>query len=92
MGKKDDSPEARRDIEGQKQVLTSMNCGRHDAFFQLGKTLARNYRYPMYEVEWELFEVAASDRTMKKKARDIIKSLKKPRHRRIRYYPEGKRR
>ena len=84
---KDVSPEARRDIDGRKQVLRSMNCGRHDTFFQLGKTLARNYRYPMYEVERELFEVAGSDRTMKKKARDIIKSLKKPYQRSKSYNP-----
>ncbi|CCB65861.1 protein of unknown function [Hyphomicrobium sp. MC1] len=73
---KDDSPEARKHIESAKNKLRSMTSGRHQLFFDLGVLLARKCYYSLHEVERELLEVAGSDPKMKKKARDIMKSLK----------------
>jgi len=67
-----------REVELLKSTLRSMTSNRHQLFFELGVMMARKYGYPMPEVERNLFEVAGSDPKMRKKARDIMRSLKVP--------------
>ena len=75
---KDDSIEARKHIDWMKNTIRSMSSGRHQIFFELAVLMGRKYRYSLDEIEGELMEVAGTDANMRKKARDIIKSLKQP--------------
>ena len=65
----DNSPEARGDIKGRKQVLRSRNCDRHDLFFDLGVLLVRKYRYPLHDAGLELLVAAGNDLKMRKSPR-----------------------
>lgn len=78
-GDKNDSAEARAHIDSVKQALKSMSSNRHQLYFELGVLMARKYRYPLDEVEEELLDVAGSDQKMRRKARDILRSLTRSR-------------